>query len=44
MGGDQTLNIIIKARDEATTTLNKFKGTVEGMQPAFAKMARQVPY
>lgn len=39
MGGDQTLNIIIKARDEATTTLNKFKGTVEGMQPAFTKMA-----
>lgn len=39
MGGDQTLNIIIKARDEATATLNKFKGTVDDMKPAFQKMA-----
>ncbi len=39
MNGDQTLNIIIKARDEATATLNKFKGSMESMQPAFQKMA-----
>lgn len=39
MGGDQTLNIIIKARDEATATLNKFRGTMDDMKPAFQKMA-----
>lgn len=39
MGGDQTLNIIIKAKDQASESLNKIKGSVEKMQPAFRKMA-----
>jgi len=39
MNGDQTLNIIIKAKDQASATLDKFKGKVEGMQPAFRTMA-----
>lgn len=39
LGSDQQLNIIIKARDEATGVLNKVKGSMENMQPAFRTMA-----
>lgn len=39
LGSDQQLNIIIKARDEATAVLNKVKGSMETMEPAFKKMA-----
>lgn len=39
MNGDQTLNIIIKAKDQASATLDKFKGKLNDMQPAFQKMA-----
>lgn len=39
LGSDQQLNIIIKARDEATAVLNKVKGSMENMEPAFKKMA-----
>lgn len=46
LSNDQSLNIIIKARNEASKVLgtvskeiNSFKGRVENLQPAFQKMA-----
>lgn len=39
IGSDQVLNIIIKAKDDASKTLEGFKGKVENMEPAFKKMA-----
>ena len=39
IGSDQTLNIVIKAKDDASATLDKFKGNVENLQPTFKKMA-----
>lgn len=35
----QNLNIILSLQDKASKELNEFKGRVEGMQPAFKKMA-----
>ena len=39
MNNDQSLNIVIKAKDEASATLASFKQKVEDMKPAFQKMA-----
>jgi len=39
MGGDQTLNIVIKAKDQASATIDKFKGKLDDLQPTFQKMA-----
>ena len=38
-GNEQSLNIVVRLKDEASQQLEKFKGKVEGMQPAFTKMA-----
>jgi len=37
--GDETLNIIIKLKDEMTTELNRAKSSLEDLEPAFKKMA-----
>lgn len=39
IGSDQTLNIVIKAKDDASATLDKFKAKTESMGPTFTKMA-----
>lgn len=39
MGGDETLNIIIKLKDEASKAIEGIKGNVESMKPTFTKMA-----
>lgn len=39
MVGDENLNIVIRLKDEATDSLNKVKGSMENLQPAFQKMA-----
>lgn len=36
---DETLQIVIKARDDASRVLKDFKGKVESMKPTFQKMA-----
>lgn len=38
-GNDQSLNIVVRLKDEASKQLDQFKGRVEKMQPAFQKMA-----
>lgn len=39
MNSDQELNIIIKAKDQASQVVDNFRSKVENMQPVFQKMA-----